>query len=57
MSCSYEWLRNYQGRVDRKIASDLLLKGKPLVRNEAGVSLDDPEEEPLLIGAYKAGQK
>jgi copper transporter 1 len=57
----YEWLRDVQKRVDRKIAAQMLLKGKSVVsrRQESELESETAESEPLLIGAgsSKAGRR
>ena len=55
----YEWLRDIQKRVDRKIAAQVLLKGKSVVSRRQDLESESAESEPLLIGAgsSKAGRR
>lgn len=57
----YEWLRDVQRRVDKRIAAQMLLKGKTVVsrRHELESESEVAESEPLLIGAgsSKAGRR
>jgi hypothetical protein len=57
----YEWLRDIQKKVDRRIAAQVLLKGKRAVsrRHQLESESEVAENEPLLIGAdtSKAGRR
>lgn len=57
----YEWLRDIQKKVDRRIAAQVLLKGKSVVsrRHQLESEGEVAENEPLLIGAdtSKAGRR
>ncbi|CCA67599.1 related to a putative low-affinity copper transport protein [Serendipita indica DSM 11827] len=62
LGCSYEWLRDLQRRVDRRIAAQLISsgKGKSAVSHHRtsapGIALEDDTQEEALLIALKGDQ-